>query len=137
MCSSAKIGRQTASPGSHMIINFLNGSDVKPWGIREYYNARVENINNFWRDYKFCYTQLSSFFEGNKEFQLKNSKQFSKLFKVASLYNEDGFVILTRPATKIVKPYHHRQPIILLMPDLFIEKGQIIEIDYANLVLTA
>lgn len=137
MCASCKIGSQTVNPGSNMIINFFHGSDVKLWGIREYYNARVENINNFWKDYKFCYTQASSFFEGHKEFQLKSSKQFSKLFKIASLYNEDGFVMLTRPATTIVKPHHHRMPVILLMPDLFIEKGQIIEIDYANLVLTA
>lgn len=113
-----------------MIIHTSKGTDVKNWSIREYYNARVENINTFWKDYKYCYTEISSFYEGKALFGLDNVK----LFKIAGLYNDEGFVMLTRPATRIVKPYHHRQVIILSMPDLFIKTGTIIEMDYNSLI---
>lgn len=129
MCSNIKLSHMNRGVGSHLIIHTKEGSDIKPWQIGKYYNARVENINNFWKDYKYCYTEVSGFFEGRAEFSLENRK----LFKVASLYNDEGFVMLTRPATRVVKPYHLRQPVILLLPDLFIKNGQIVEIDYDKL----
>lgn len=133
MCSHAKIGSQTVHPGSQMIIRGSFGSDVKTWGIGKYYNSRVENFNNFWKDFKHCYTEVSAFYEGNVLFTLRDQK----LLKLAAIYNDEGISIITRPAVGIVKHVHHRMPVLLLMPDLFMQTGQIIEMDYTGLIYAA
>lgn len=112
-----------------MIIHGNNFSDLKNWGIGQFYNARVENINAFWKNYTRIYIELSSFYEGKALFQVQDVN----LMKVAALSNNEGCVILTRPAVGIVKHYHHRMPIILADADLFIKAGVRFEIDYYRL----
>lgn len=129
MCNKFRVGHQTLSPGLHTIIHGHNFSDIKQWGIEQYYNARVESINAFWKNYTRIYIELSSFYEGRALFQVSDVN----LIKVAGLTNEKGCVILTRPAVGIVKHYHHRMPIILSDADLFITTGIRIEIDYYRL----
>lgn len=130
MCANAKIGQYTVSPGASMLVYGRSVNDYKKWGIGDIYNARVENLDSYWKGLERVITEISGFYEGGK--------LFTGPFKIGCIYNPryNGFAIITRPALEPVKFYHHRSPLCLEDPDSFLN-GTIREIDYSKIRIAA
>lgn len=132
MCSNAKIGKNTVTPGASILIYGRHFLEFKTWNP-SLWNARVEKIDTSWRKLERVYLHLDAFYEGRGLF-----KGEYVLF-VAGLYDKptDSFMIVTRPAIELIRPYHHRMPVCLGNPEAFIWNNRIVEIDYSELKLAA
>lgn len=132
MCG--KVTTKSSTPGS--IIRFwTNRQDVVEgkWGFNngQTYNARYERLDGIWRKHSKGLLLLDSFWEGNQQFYKKDGG----LFRVGIIYNpKNEFAILTRPANEIVKPYHHRMPLIFTDESVnaWLTQGEINQLDESN-----
>jgi len=131
MCSSAKVGSMTVSPGAHLIAHSKKGYDYKSWGIHKQYNARIESLD-LYKNYDRVFVEFTAFYEGYALFYLPNVKEM----KIGALMNEQGILVVTRPAFNTpIEPYHRRSALVLQDADEFINNGKIIEINYNLLKL--
>lgn len=142
MCSNAKIGRMTISPGTNLIVNRSNReTDYKQWGIGKIdrfgnfngqYNAQIEKLDTMYRSYKRSYVEFSTFYENNALFYVP----YMSLMKIACVENEEGILVLTTSSKNtIVEPFHHRMPVILEYTRYyeFLNRTGIVEINYSLL----
>jgi hypothetical protein len=132
MCSRAKITKNDINPGSLLSIWNSLGTTARIWGPKPY-NARLENLNGYWKNYRRGYTILGFFYEGDQLFTTINECCY-----IAVVYNLYGCAIVTKSSKgTIIEPHHHRMPLILEKPTHFITPGKIVEIDYNRLLKIA
>ena len=100
-------------PGSVATVDQLGGRSVSIWGFGNgtgQYNARSERLDTLYKKYDRGIIQMESFWEGTAEFRDFKNRDFH----IAVILNKNNeFVILTRPANSLVKPYHLRHPLII------------------------
>lgn len=99
-------------PGSTFGFRALGGVSAAKWGLfnGQQYNARSERLDTLYKDYKKGIIYVDSFWEGGKEFTRTNGQDF----RIGIVFTLDlEFAVLTCPANEIVKPFHHRMPLIL------------------------
>lgn len=104
---SAKVG-----PGSIFGFKTLGGVTAGKWGLfdGQQYNARSERLDTLYKEYKRGIIYVDSFWEGGKEFTRVDGRNF----KIGIVFNPKlEFAVLTCPANELVKPFHHRMPLIL------------------------
>lgn len=138
MC--VKLKGSKMSPGQvHAFLTRL-GKASGTWGLRSgaHYNIRSESMNKVWREISMNRGILSvdSFWEKDKQFVHKDGL----LLNIGILYNnESEFAVLTSSAEGIVKPYHHRMPLLVEADYIedFLNSTMIIELPPENLKLVA
>lgn len=116
------------APSMDSIIITSDDAEVKKFGIlapwdekKRLINARSETIDEK-RTFKKlfetqrCILPVNGYFEWKRTdgkvpfyFHVKGEE----LFSLAAIYGDDGFVILTTDAGKVMSPIHHREPVIL------------------------
>lgn len=99
-------------PGDIFAIFSSTGMLSGIWGINKgrQYNARYESLPTIWKDHKRGFVLANSFWEGKEEFVRINKEPF----KIGVIYNDEPeFAVVTYQANEIVKPWHHRMPLIL------------------------
>lgn len=118
-------------PGMHLITYSLRGTDYKIWR-KDQHNARSEKLDILYKNFDRSYIIVDAFKEGNIFFTSQGILQM----KVATIEDERGFMILTKPSLgTIVQMYHHRMPLILIFGNNwgFLNKKEIDEFDYSLL----
>lgn len=93
------------------------------WGINlnqtHLINARTESLieKNFWKSFKRCIIFATGFYEWKNESGRKvpyyATPISSKVFKLAGLYDAEGFVILTCEPSLAISAVHNRMPVCL------------------------
>lgn len=132
-------GGKRIMPYATLSIKTNDGYIDSHWGNVTQYNSRIETLKN---DFKVSNTkfgriditpvyamiEVEAFWEGKCLFEDK----FSTIMKLACIwYYNNSFTIITRPSKgTIIEPYHGRMPIVLEKPEVFLSKGEIIQIDY-------
>ena len=112
MCVKLKGSKMT--PGQvHAFLTRL-GKASGTWGFQNgsRYNVRSESIPTIWRKISTNRGILSvdSFWEKDKQFVREDGKPFN----IGILHNDNcEFAVITVPAEGIVKPYHHRMPLLI------------------------
>lgn len=130
MCSNLKYHHRNVGVGTHLVTMGKNGYDYKLFGIGDVHNGRLEKLDTVWKNYDKVYTECDGFYEGRAYFELNQHQ----LMYLACVQNEQGVVILTRGSLDtIVQPFHARVPVILLLPNYYIEGGVVKMIDYTLL----
>lgn len=140
MCGKAKHHNNIIIPGTSIEFRTSSGLITGKWGISDglVYNARSEKLNTTWANWSNKnrgILTLDSFFERSKEFVNNNSNLLVPII----FNNINEFAIITRDATDIVKPFHHRQPIILNSNNIedWLNDNKIVEMNYNNLKIAA
>lgn len=91
------------------------------WGFGEYYNARIETIDqkNLWREqYKTsrAVIPLTTFFEGSRWFDPGKIVSAAAIFRVMIKPSGDRYFessMITTQATDPISRYHERMPLLL------------------------
>lgn len=136
MCGKLKSSK--TKPGFTFSYHTSKGMKNGVWGFNkgEQYNARYERLNGIWREYEKGILNVTSFWEGDMEFKrLKN-----QVFSLGIIYNNhDEFAVLTCPANEIVKPHHHRMPLVIADDALneWLQSGTIKQLDDIHEYITA
>ena len=110
MC--VKLRTSKMKPGDLFGFRTSGGPTAGKWGLfgGQQYNARSERLDELYREYRRGIVFVDSFWEGGKEFKRTTGKDFA----IGIIFNPQcEFAVLTCPANEIVKPYHHRMPLIL------------------------
>lgn len=112
MCVKLKGGKIT--PGEVLAFFTKLGKASGVWGFNNgsQYNVRLDSLPTVWKKWQYNRGVLSvdSFWEKDKQFV----RDDNGLFKIGVLYNDNAeFAVITTDANQIVKPYHHRMPLIL------------------------
>jgi len=113
MCGRTRSGMKILKPGDIMRVNQgTRGTSSSVWGFRngEQYNARVERINEIYRNFKTGIVTLDSFFERGVEFTHKDGK---KLLAGVLLNSNNEFAVLTMDSWPLIREVHHRMPFLL------------------------
>lgn len=121
MCGRVKINKNIAVPGQTFSIITSAGSKSLMWGsyYGEYYNARIENLHTTWKYLSGhrCFLEVDEFIEKDGVFRLKD-----RVVRLGGIYGPYSFVLLTKPANFLVKPFHLRMPVIVNdVEDRFLE----------------
>lgn len=103
----------------------MNGTSNYGWDV-EHPNARIESLPHYWKRHDRIFVPFTGFYENWKLFEVEGMR----IIYLAAMAKNDLFSIITRPAVGIVKPVHHRMPVILKEPEHFILTGEIREINY-------
>jgi putative SOS response-associated peptidase YedK len=111
MCSRLGAG---FTPGKIIPFHTLKGRGSGSWGFDNgtRYNARIEGLASTWRSLNRNrgIITVPSFWERDKEFIRNDGSPLN----LGIIYNGSGeFAVITAPANEIVKPFHHRMPLIL------------------------
>lgn len=126
MCSNIRYKNRNIGVGTHLITVSKFGYDYKQWGIGDIYNARVEKVETYWKNFDHVYIECDSFYEGRALFDVPEIP----ILRLACLQNEKGVLILTKSSfNTVVEPFHPRLPIILADWNNYIRKGIILEMN--------
>jgi putative SOS response-associated peptidase YedK len=112
MC--VKLKGNKMSPGQiHAFMTKL-GMASGTWGFNNgsQYNVRMESLGSVWRKLQFSRGVLivDSFWEKDRQFVHCNGL----MLKIGVLYNDRAeFSIITMDANEVVKPFHHRMPLVM------------------------
>ena len=114
MC--VKLSSSGIRPGEQLLIAMRGGDTTfMTWGFNNghTYNARFEGLATTWKKYNMNrgIIKMKSFWEGKKEFFHKDGKFF--LMGALHSANKEECAIITVNANIVIKPYHHRMPLIL------------------------
>lgn len=110
--------------GTHLITFGKSGYDYKQWGLKDVYNARVEKIGTYWKNFDKVYIECDSFYEGRALFGVPGLSTL----RLACVQNEQGVLILTRSSMgTVVQPFHPRLPVILADWNNYMKTGIILE----------
>lgn len=111
MCGRIILNKRIITPGQTIPVFVDKVKMFKTFGIwngSSYsYNARSETWHQKWGscDWNLCKVPVEGFVEG--------SKTFYGDFLLSGLYKGENVILLTQEANEIIKPWHHRMPIIL------------------------
>lgn len=111
MCGRVKHRGHDISPGSSLNIKDISGIRNMIWGTPDgYYNARSERLYTTWKKLSNnkCILEVEGFKEGDGLF-LPNYD----LLQIGCINNGKYFFILTTSSNDVVKPFHHRMPLIV------------------------
>lgn len=130
MCSNITKGSKRILPYTTLPIITNAGIKQEPWGFGGVYNSRIETLTkNNWYAFLPAYLEVEYFYEGIALFEDISSTNMYLLCARSILTN--GFMVVTKSSKgTIIEPYHHRQPILLEKPELFLKTGKIVEINY-------
>lgn len=107
MCTQMTQNGRIIVPGSRAIVRpRLDVNRVMTWGNTTSFNARLESLENIWKPRGFLLGSMmvDSFVEADTGFE------FKKPLKVAIIYKQGIFLVVTEPANKQVARVHPRQP---------------------------
>lgn len=112
MCIKLKGSGMT--PGQIQAFMTKLGKASGIWGFNNgtQYNARLESLDTTWGKYKDNKGILTvdSFWERGKQFVRRDGK----LLQIGIIYNDKPeFAVVTMNANDVVKPFHHRMPVVL------------------------
>jgi hypothetical protein len=142
MCANLRYKGKDIYPGSALISYGMSGAQMKQFGIgftRGFnfftgnYNARIERLNDLWKNWDRCYVEATEFKEGNAFFYYPN-----QIMKLAAVQNEKGVLLLTKSSKGTpVELYHHRTAVILDPNKIseFYTHTRIVELNYSLLKL--
>lgn len=116
MCSRLGAG---FTPGKGMLFLTRKGVGSGSWGFRNgiQYNARFEGLATTWRslNQNRGIIEMPSFWERSTQF----ARNDNSIMKLGIIYNKDAeFAVITVPANEVVKPFHHRMPLVLADEDV-------------------
>jgi len=136
MCG--RVRAQRSKPGDIMAFWTKVGKASGTWGVgmNQTYNARVESLWTYWRDYQRGYIQVDCFWEKDSKIVRVDGLDL----KLGVVFNHSmEFAIITREAQGFLKAVHHRMPVILAegSEQKFLEGGDIIESPIQDLKIAA
>jgi hypothetical protein len=133
MCGKIKAGNSLVEPGAGLVIHYNGGTDYKKWGPQPY-NAKLENLNGYWKTFNRGYIKVDGFYEKDSLFVLPTNEPLN----LAIIYNIHGFAIVTMSSKgTIVEKVHHRTAVILFKPEYFLNRKNIWGGDYSRLIQVA
>lgn len=137
MCT--KLRGMRVTPGDIIAFFIKSGKASGTWGFNNgsQYNVRLDSVPTIWKkiQYNRGILKADSFWEKDKQFVSTTGQ----LLNIAVLYNGTEFAVVTTEANPIVKPFHHRMPLILTEhgAEEFLDNKDPRELDFNQIKLVA
>lgn len=138
MCVKLKGGKIT--PGEILAFFTKLGKASGVWGFNNgsQYNVRLDSLPTVWKKWQYNrgVLKVDTFWEKDAQFARKDGD----LFRIGVLYNDNAeFAVITIDANQVVKPFHHRMPLILTEQGAedFLENKNPIVLPYGQIKLVA
>lgn len=115
MCTRLKLNRGIVTPGMLLQYQLLTASKQGKFGMYggKIPNVRDDKLNTTWRNLyenNRAIVTVEAFVEKGQSFVSP-----SGLLQLAALYDPQGDIaIVTRDASALVIPYHHRMPMVIV-----------------------